>query len=78
VHKNLAAVQGIKVYESDANFLFIEAGRSYSAIAKELERQGIAVKLLGNVAGHAGCMRVTIGTKEMNDRFLACVGAATK
>jgi histidinol-phosphate aminotransferase len=78
VHKNLAAVQGIKVYESDANFLFIEAGRSYSAIAKELESQGIAVKLLGNVAGHAGCMRVTIGTKEMNDRFLACVGAATK
>ena len=57
---------------------FIEAGRNYSAIAKELEKRGVAVKLLGNVAGHAGCMRVTIGTKEMNDRFLACVGAAVQ
>jgi histidinol-phosphate aminotransferase len=76
VYQNLAAAKGIRVFKSDANFLFIEAGRNYSAIAKELEKQGIAVKMLGNIAGHAGCMRVTIGTKEMNDRFLACVGAA--
>jgi histidinol-phosphate/aromatic aminotransferase/cobyric acid decarboxylase-like protein len=32
--------------------------------------------LLGSVGGHAGCMRVTVGTAEMNDRFLACVKGA--
>ncbi len=76
VYESLATRKGIRVFASDANFLFIEAGRDYSAIAKELERQGIVVKLLGNIAGHPGCMRVTIGTKEMNDRFLQCIGAA--
>jgi histidinol-phosphate/aromatic aminotransferase/cobyric acid decarboxylase-like protein len=29
--------------------------------------------MLGNIAGHKGCMRVTIGTREMNDKFLQCV-----
>jgi histidinol-phosphate aminotransferase len=78
VYETLVSTKGIRVYESDANFLFVEAGKSYSTIAKELQRQGVAVKLLGNLAGHSGCMRVTIGTKDMNDRFLACVGAATQ
>lgn len=78
VSERLAAAKGIRVFRSDANFLFIEAGKNYPAMAKALEKQGIIVKLLGNISGHAGCMRVTIGTKEMNDRFLECVGAATR
>jgi histidinol-phosphate aminotransferase len=78
VYDSLASTKGVRVFPSDANFLFIETGKNYSAIAKELQKQGVVVKLLGGLAGHAGCMRVTIGTKEMNDRFLACVGAAVR
>ena len=73
VAARLAQVDAIKTYRSDANFLFIEAGKKYGAIGRELTKNGIAVKLLGDVAGHAGCMRVTIGTKEMNDGFISCV-----
>ncbi|AIC16616.1 histidinol-phosphate transaminase [Nitrososphaera viennensis] len=73
VFERLAEIKGIRVFRSDANFLFVETGKSYSAIARALEKEGIVVKLLGNVSGHAGCMRVTIGTQEMNDRFLKCV-----
>ncbi|HEY7508423.1 MAG TPA: histidinol-phosphate transaminase [Nitrososphaera sp.] len=76
VYKSLSTTKGITVFRSDANFLFIKAGKSYPAIAKALKKQGILVKMLGDVAGHAGCMRATIGTKEMNDRFLACVREA--
>ena len=72
----LARVDGIKTFRSDANFLFIEAGMKYRAIARELEKESIVVKLLGNAAGHRGCMRVAIGTQEMNDRFLSCVERA--
>lgn len=73
VFDRLAKVDGIKTFPSDANFLFIEAGKSYQPISKVLKNNGIVVKMLGNVAGHRGCMRVTIGTREMNDKFLQCV-----
>ena len=76
VFDRLAQVDGIKTYRSDANFLFIETGKRYKAIAKELEKEGIIVRLLGSAAGHFGCMRVAIGTREMNDRFLSCVERA--
>ena len=76
VAASLAQVDAIKTYRSDANFLFIEAGKKYGAIGRELTKNGIAVKLLGDVAGHSGCMRVTIGTKEMNDGFISCVKRA--
>ncbi len=73
VFARLANVDGIKTFPSDANFLFIEAGRNYQPISKALKNSGIVVKELGNIAGHRGCMRVTIGTREMNDKFLQCV-----
>ncbi len=69
----LAKIDGLQVFKSDANFLFIEAGKKYQPISKALVSNGIIVKMLGNVAGHKGCIRVTIGTKEMNDKFLQCV-----
>jgi histidinol-phosphate aminotransferase len=74
--ERLTRIDGIRTFRSDANFLFIEAGRRYGAIARELEKEGIVVKLLGDAAGHRGCMRVAIGTQEMNDRFLSCVERA--
>lgn len=73
IFARLSKLDGIKTFQSDANFLFIEAGRNYRAISTALRSNGIVVKMLGNVAGHRGCMRVTIGTREMNDKFLQCV-----
>lgn len=73
---SILARAGVKAFKSDANFLFIEAGKKYGALVQELTKDGIVVKLIGDMAGHAGCMRMTVGTKAMNDRFLACVERA--
>jgi histidinol-phosphate aminotransferase len=73
VFERLSRLEGVRVFGSDANFLFIEASRHYQPISKALKSNGIVVKMLGNIAGHRGCMRVTIGTREMNDKFLQCV-----
>ncbi|HXG06736.1 MAG TPA: histidinol-phosphate transaminase [Nitrososphaera sp.] len=73
VFDRLSRLAAIRVFESDANFLFIETGKHYNAISRTLESNGIVVKMLGNIAGHKGCMRVTIGTREMNDKFLRCI-----
>jgi histidinol-phosphate aminotransferase len=69
----LSKIDGLKVFRSDANFLFIETRRNYLPISNALASSGIIVKMLGNIAGHKGCMRVTTGTREMNDKFLQCV-----
>ncbi len=74
--ERLSRIDGIKAFRSDANFVFVETGRNYQAVSKALAGNGIAVKLLGNMAGHRGCMRVTIGAPEMNDRFLQSIEGA--
>jgi histidinol-phosphate aminotransferase len=76
VVERLSGLNGIKTFKSDANFLFIETGRNSRVISKSLESAGIVVKQLGSVSGHRGCIRVTIGTPEMNDKFLQCVEGA--
>jgi histidinol-phosphate aminotransferase len=73
VFARLAKIDGIKIFRSDANFIFIEAGENYHAISKILNSNGIVVKLLGNITNHKGCMRITIGTREMNDQYLKCI-----
>ena len=76
MYARLAKIDTVRTYASDANFFFIEAGGKYRPIVRQLVGSGIAVKLLGDIAGHAGCMRVTIGTKEMNDKFISCIERA--
>ena len=73
VFARLSKIDGIKIFRSDANFIFIEAGKKYQAISKTLNSNGIIVKLLGNITNHKGCMRITIGTTEMNDKYLKCI-----
>ena len=69
----LSKIDGIKIFRSDANFIFMETGKNYQAISKILTSNGIVVKLLGNITNHKGCMRITIGTREMNDKYLKCI-----
>jgi len=69
----LSKINGIKIFRSDANFILIETGKNYQAISRILYNNGIVVKLLGNIANHNGCMRITIGTPEMNDKYLKCI-----
>jgi histidinol-phosphate aminotransferase len=73
VFTKLSKIDGIKIFRSDANFIFIEAGKNYQAISKIFTSNGILVKLLGNITNHKGCMRITIGTREMNDKYLKCI-----
>ncbi len=73
IFARLSKIDGIKIFRSDANFIFVETGKNYQAISKILNSNGIVVKLLGNITNHKGCMRITIGTREMNDKYLKCI-----
>ena len=40
---------------------------------QHLLEQGISIRKLGKIGNHEGCLRVTIGTKEMNSKFLLAI-----
>jgi histidinol-phosphate aminotransferase len=70
----LAALRGVTVYPSEANFFMIrvaDADRTYEA----LRRQGVLVR---NLSGPSlpGCLRVTVGTPEENRILLTALREA--
>ena len=76
VFEELFDMKGIKVFRSDANFIFLESYDNYGRILSVLKKEGLSVKAFGDLDGHRGCIRVTIGTSEMNDRFLKSISMA--
>jgi histidinol-phosphate aminotransferase len=63
LHAALAAIPGLTVFPSAANFFLVrvaDAARSYQALA----RQGVLVRNLH--PGLANCLRVTVGTPDEN------------
>ena len=62
-----------EVFDSKANFVLFDAGGAHRRIHAALAEQGISIRLLGRIGRHRGCLRVTVGTREMNSRFLLAI-----
>ncbi|MBA4055793.1 MAG: histidinol-phosphate transaminase, partial [Marivirga sp.] len=58
-----------KVYPSDANFLLVKVKEAF-ATYQHLMNIGIIVRDRSRVALCAGCLRITIGTPQENDRLI--------
>ena len=59
----------IKVFPSDANFLLVEM-KDATAIYTKLLAKGIVVRNRSGMLHCAGCLRITIGTSEENQRLV--------
>jgi histidinol-phosphate aminotransferase len=71
--EKLRNMKVFEVFDSNANFvLFVVRGAS-QRIYKALIEQGILVKNLGKIGNHEGCLRVTVGSEEMNSKFLSAI-----
>jgi histidinol-phosphate aminotransferase len=64
---------GLRAVRSHTNFIFIDVGPSASALQDELLREGVIVRPLGWM-GLPQAMRITVGTREENDKLLAALG----
>lgn len=71
--EKLREMKVFKVFDSEANFVLFAADGASQRIHKALIEQGIVIKNLGKVGKHEGCLRVTVGTQEMNSRFLTAI-----
>lgn len=72
--KALAALPGVTVFPSEANFFLVrvpDADRSYEA----LRRQGVLVRNF-NASGLRNCLRITVGTPDENRILLTAMREA--
>ncbi len=77
VSAQLSQQEIITVYPSATNFLLFKVGQTGSQQADDLYRflaaRGIGIRNFSNSTGLTGCLRVTIGTTEDNDGFIAAI-----
>ena len=71
--ETLQKYDAFEVFDSKANFVLFDAYKSYKRVYSALAEQGISIRKLGKIGNHDGCLRVTIGTKEMNSKFLLAI-----
>ena len=71
--ETLQKFDAFEVFDSKANFVLFDAHSSYKRVYSALSEQGISIRKLGKIGNHDGCLRVTIGTKEMNSKFLLAI-----
>lgn len=65
-----------RVFKSDTNFLLIEAGEHRSRVLSQLGERRVTIRDVHKIAGLEGCLRVSVGRDEENDRVVAAFRAA--
>jgi histidinol-phosphate aminotransferase len=72
----LQRTPGVTPFPSDANFILFRTGAA-PLVFEGLKQRGVLVKNLhGSHAALDGCLRVTVGTPDENDRFLDALRAS--
>ena len=71
--KKLRESGAFDVFDSKANFVLFDARGADKRIYTALLEQGISIRKLGKIGKHEGCLRVTVGTKDMNSKFLLAI-----
>ena len=69
---------GIEVFPSGANFLLFRASGRGHDLWDAMVADGILVRDFSRWPGVEDCLRVTVGTPEENDLFLASLGRALR
>jgi histidinol-phosphate aminotransferase len=65
---------GLEATDSQANFSWVALGeRDEAEVVRGLAERGVIVRA-GAALGEEGWLRVTYGTRQENDRFLAALG----
>lgn len=72
-------IRSAEVFPTRANFIAFRVLRGPGrALFDALHARGILIRDIASSPGLADCLRVTIGTREQNDRFLAALATLTE
>lgn len=67
---HLRRLEGLRVFDSETNFVLVCTGRNSYEISAKLRSLGVSVRDFGDVLDFRGCLRVTVGTRPMSEKFL--------
>ena len=71
--ENLKQIDGVNPYPSDANFILFKVTKANLAsaiVTERMENRNVLVKDRGHLPLLENCIRVTVGTRNMNETFL--------
>jgi len=72
--QELAALPGVQVWPSAANFILFRTAKPADVVFAALREQDVLIKNLSGAGGVlANCLRVTVGTPEENAAFLSAM-----
>jgi len=74
--KNLRQLDGVNPYPSDANFILFKVAKdclTSATVAERMENRNVLVKDRGHLPLLENCIRVTVGTRSMNQAFLSAL-----
>ena len=77
--KKLKQIDGVKPYPSDANFILFKVTKdklSSAALTQRMEDRKVLVKDRGHLPLLDNCIRVTVGTRGMNEAFVSALKAS--
>jgi histidinol-phosphate aminotransferase len=69
----LQQIEGIRPYPSEANFIFFSCLFDTDQVYGRLIQEGILIKNFKSAGNLRNCMRVTVGSREENDKFLGAL-----
>ncbi len=72
VYGELKKIQSVKAHESDTNFFILEV-ENPTRVFNELKAKGVLVRDVSSYPLMEKCVRVNIGTRQENERFLAAL-----
>jgi len=73
--RELSTLPGFKVYPSKANFFLVESPVEPRILFDDLYKQGILVRDVSSYPMLSKCLRISVGTREENDRLLSALRA---
>lgn len=72
---DLASVPGIQVFPSEANYILVRLPDAHRVWERLYEEYSVLVRDFSATPGLEDCLRVTVGSKEENDRCIAALSA---
>ncbi|GBC74167.1 Histidinol-phosphate aminotransferase [archaeon HR05] len=61
---------GIRAFKSDANFILFDLDGYEDVYRRLRDEEGILIRKIGRVGGYKGCLRATVGSRDMNEMLL--------
>lgn len=81
VFKALQGIGSVRAYPGETNFILLRVRGGAGAAAglhEALMRKGFVLRSYSKASGIGDCLRLTIGTRDQDDRFLAALDATGK